>query len=80
MPSVHKSVIVPHAARFLVGADHRRLLPLAAIGGAGFLMLADIIAQTIVAPEVLPVGVVTAFIGAPFFLYLLRRAKRAAFF
>ena len=73
-------LIVPHAARFLVGADHRRWLPLAAIGGAGFLMLADIIAQTIIAPEILPLGVVTAFIGAPFFLYLLRRAKRAAFF
>jgi len=73
-------LIVPHAARFLVGADHRRLLPLAAVGGAGFLMLADVIAQTIIAPEVLPLGVVTAFIGAPFFLYLLRRAKRAAFF
>lgn len=73
-------LVVPHAARFLVGADHRRLLPLTAIGGAGFLMLADIIAQTILAPEILPLGVVTAFIGAPFFLYLLRRAKRAAFF
>jgi iron complex transport system permease protein len=43
-------------------------------------MLADLIAQTIIAPEILPLGVVTAFIGAPFFLYLLRRAKRAAFF
>jgi len=73
-------LIVPHAARFLVGADHRRLLPLAAIGGAGFLMLADLIAQTIIAPEILPLGVVTAFIGAPFFLYLLRRTKRATFF
>lgn len=73
-------LIVPHAARFLVGADHRRLLPLAAVGGAGFLMLADLIAQTIIAPEILPLGVVTAFIGAPFFLYLLRHAKRAAFF
>jgi iron complex transport system permease protein len=73
-------LIVPHAARFLVGADHRRVLPLTALGGAGFLMLADLIAHTLLAPEVLPLGVVTAFVGAPFFVYLLRRAKRAAFF
>jgi len=73
-------LIVPHAARLLVGADHRRLLPLSALGGAGFLMLADLLARTIVAPEELPLGVVTAFAGVPFFLYLLRRAKNAAFF
>ncbi len=73
-------LIVPHAARFMVGPDHRRLLPLAALGGAGFLMLADLIARTVIAPEELPLGVVTAFAGAPFFLYLLRRAKNAAFF
>jgi iron complex transport system permease protein len=73
-------LIVPHAARILVGADHRRLLPLAALGGAGFLMLADLLARTLVAPEELPLGVVTAFAGVPFFLYLLRRAKNAAFF
>ncbi len=73
-------LIVPHAARFLVGPDHRRLLPLAVLGGAGFLMLADLIARTVIAPEELPLGVVTAFAGAPFFLYLLRRSKNAAFF
>jgi cobalamin transport system permease protein len=73
-------LIIPHAARFIVGYDHRRLLPLAALGGAGFLMLADLLARTIIAPEELPLGVVTAIAGAPFFLYLLRRAKRAAFF
>jgi cobalamin transport system permease protein len=73
-------LIVPHAARLVVGPDHRRLLPLAALGGAGFLMLADLIARTVIAPEELPLGVVTAFAGAPFFLYLLRRAKNAAFF
>lgn len=73
-------LIVPHAARFLVGPDHRRLLPLVGLGGAGFLMLADLIARTAIAPEELPLGVVTAFAGAPFFLYLLRRAKNAAFF
>ena len=73
-------LIVPHAARLVVGPDHRRLLPLAALGGAGFLMLADLIARTVIAPEELPLGVVTAFAGAPFFLFLLRRAKNAAFF
>jgi cobalamin transport system permease protein len=73
-------LIVPHAARLVVGPDHRRLLPIAALGGAGFLMLADLLARTVIAPEELPLGVVTAFAGAPFFLYLLRRAKNAAFF
>jgi iron complex transport system permease protein len=73
-------LIVPHAARLIVGPDHRRLLPLAALGGAGFLMLADLLARTVIAPEELPLGVVTAFAGAPFFLLLLRRAKNAAFF
>jgi iron complex transport system permease protein len=73
-------LIVPHGARMLAGADHRRLLPLAALGGAGFLMLADLLARTAIAPEELPLGVVTAFAGVPFFLYLLRRAKNAAFF
>lgn len=73
-------LIVPHAARLIVGPDHRRLLPAAALGGAGFLMLADLLARTVIAPEELPLGVVTAFAGAPFFLYLLRRAKNAAFF
>jgi iron complex transport system permease protein len=73
-------LIVPHAARLVVGADHRRLLPLVSIGGAGFLLLADLLARTMLAPEELPLGVVTAFIGAPFFLWLLRRARRATFF
>jgi iron complex transport system permease protein len=73
-------LIVPHIGRLLVGADHRRLLPLATLGGAGFLLLADLLARTVIAPEELPLGVVTAFVGAPFFLWLLRRARRAAFF
>jgi iron complex transport system permease protein len=73
-------LIVPHMGRLLVGPDHRRLLPLATLGGAGFLLLADLLARTVIAPEELPLGVVTAFVGAPFFLWLLRRARRAAFF
>lgn len=73
-------LIIPHAMRLVSGPDHRRLLPLSALGGAGFLMLADLVARTVIAPAELPLGVVTAFAGAPFFLYLLRRAKHAAFF
>jgi iron complex transport system permease protein len=67
-------MIVPHAARLVVGGDHRRLLPMAAIGGAGFLLLADLVARTLMAPTELPVGVITACVGAPFFLWLLRRS------
>ncbi len=70
-------LIVPHTARLLVGADHRRLLPLATLGGAGFLLLADLLARTLIAPEELPLGVITALVGAPFFLWLLRRARHA---
>lgn len=73
-------LIVPHTMRLIVGPDHHKLLPLSALGGMVFLMLADLIARTVIAPEELPVGIVTALAGAPFFLYLLRRAKRAAFF
>jgi iron complex transport system permease protein len=66
--------------RLLCGPDHRRLLPLSAWAGAGFLMLADLLARTLIAPQELPLGIVTAFAGVPFFLYLLRNAKHAAFF
>jgi iron complex transport system permease protein len=73
-------LVVPHIGRLLVGADHRRLLPLATLGGAGFLLLADLLARTVIAPEELPLGVVTALVGGPFFLWLLRRSRQAAFF
>ncbi len=73
-------LVVPHAVRLLTGADHRRLLPLSALAGAGFLMLADLVARTILSPQELPLGIITAFVGVPFFLVLLRRAKHAAFF
>ncbi|MBI5877505.1 MAG: iron ABC transporter permease [Chloroflexi bacterium] len=73
-------LVVPHAVRLVSGADHRRLLPWSFLAGAGFLMLADLIARTALAPQELPLGIVTAFAGAPFFLYLLRRAKQAAYF
>jgi len=65
-------LVVPHVFRLLVGPDHRRLLPVAAIGGGCFLVGSDLVARTILAPAELPVGLVTAFLGAPFFLYLLK--------
>ncbi|HWQ12677.1 MAG TPA: iron ABC transporter permease [Roseiflexaceae bacterium] len=68
-------LVAPHTARMLVGADHRRLMPLATLGGAAFLVLADLVARTAAAPQELPLGVVTALVGAPFFLYLLRRGR-----
>jgi iron complex transport system permease protein len=70
---------VPHIVRLLWGSDYRRLIPLSILGGAAGLLLADILARSILAPEELPVGIVTAMIGAPFFLWLLRRAKLQAF-
>ncbi|MDD5095123.1 MAG: iron chelate uptake ABC transporter family permease subunit [Dehalococcoidia bacterium] len=73
-------IIVPHAARLVWGPDHRSLLPLAALSGAIFLILADTLARTVTDPSEIPVGVITAFIGAPFFLYLLRKKKRGTFF
>lgn len=67
-------LLVPHLGRMLVGNDHRTLLPTAALGGAIFLILSDMLARTVVAPAELPVGAVTAVAGAPVFIYLLRRA------
>jgi len=69
-------LVVPHAMRMLLGPNHRILLPAAALGGACFLVLADLGARTVLAPVELPVGVVTAILGVPFFLYLLQRSKR----
>jgi iron complex transport system permease protein len=66
-------LIVPHLMRMLLGPDHRLLIPASAIGGACFLIGADTLARTIISPSELPVGVVTAFLGAPFFIYLLKQ-------
>jgi len=66
---------VPHVARLLWGSSHRHLLPASALLGAAFLVLADALARTLLAPAEIPVGVVTALLGAPFFLYLLRRQQ-----
>jgi iron complex transport system permease protein len=70
-------LIVPHVARLLLGPDHVRLLPVTALAGAIFLMVADTLARTALAPSEVPVGVLTAFVGGPFFLYLLRKMKRS---
>jgi iron complex transport system permease protein len=70
-------LIVPHACRFAFGPDHRLLVPVATLAGGTFLVLADILARTVLAPQQLPVGVVTALIGAPFFLYQLHQLRRA---
>lgn len=72
-------LVVPHILRLLAGPDYRRLIPLSVVGGAAFLIFADLIARTIFAPQELPVGVITALVGAPFFILLLRRLKRAVF-
>jgi iron complex transport system permease protein len=69
-------LIVPHAIRLVFGPDHRQLLPLSAIFGAIFLVIADTVARIVVAPAQLPVGVVTAMIGGPFFLVLLIKYTR----
>ncbi|WP_449202373.1 FecCD family ABC transporter permease [Actinomadura geliboluensis] len=66
-------LIMPHAVRLLVGADHRRALPAAALLGAAFLIAADLAARTLISPEEIPVGILTALVGGPFFLYLMRR-------
>jgi iron complex transport system permease protein len=71
-------LIVPHAMRALFGPDHRILIPASALGGAATLMLADAAARTFIAPAELPVGVVTALVGGPFFLMLLMKRLRAS--
>jgi iron complex transport system permease protein len=73
-PIAFVGLMVPHILRLLVGADHRRLLPASLLGGASFLVGADLLARTVAAPAEISLGVVTALAGAPFFLYLLRRA------
>lgn len=68
-------LVVPHLMRLVTGPDHRRLLPAAALAGGITLLLADTVARTVVAPAEIPVGIVTAGLGAPFFLYLLRKNR-----
>lgn len=71
-------LIIPHVARLIVGADHRRLLPISALCGAAFLVLVDLAARTIDSPNEVPLTIVTALFGVPFFLWLLRRRHTSA--
>jgi iron complex transport system permease protein len=72
-------IIIPHAMRLIWGPDHRFLLPLSTFAGASFLIIADTLSRTLLSPTEIPIGVITAFVGAPFFLYLLRQTKRRIF-
>lgn len=70
-------IVVPHAVRLTVGTSYRAVLPLSVLLGAAFLVLADVLARTVLSPAELPIGVVTAFVGGPFFLIVLRRSRQA---
>lgn len=72
-------LIVPHLMRLWFGADYRRLLPLSLLGGASALLISDVIARVALAPQEIPVGIVTALAGAPFFLWVLRRSKNQGY-
>jgi iron complex transport system permease protein len=71
-------IVVPHAVRLLAGSSYRAVLPVSVLFGAAFLVLADLVARTVLAPAELPIGVVTACIGAPFFVLVLRTTRAAA--
>lgn len=68
-------LMVPHMVRLIIGPDHRYLLPASGLFGALFLLLADTLARTVLSPAEIPVGIITAFVGGPFFLYLLRMRR-----
>ncbi len=68
-------LIVPHLLRMIAGGDYRRLLPLSLVGGAVLLLVSDVLARVVMAPQEIPVGVITALAGAPFFLWVLRRTR-----
>jgi iron complex transport system permease protein len=70
-------IVVPHVLRLVMGSDNRRLLPAAALGGAALLLLADLVARTVVAPAELPIGILTTALGAPIFLFILLRRRFA---
>jgi len=72
-------LIVPHVIRIVWGPDYRKLLSLSIFAGASALLIADMLARILLAPSTLPVGIVTALAGAPFFLWILRKAKKEIF-
>jgi iron complex transport system permease protein len=71
-------IIVPHTVRMLLGSSYRVVLPLSVVFGAAFLILTDLLARTVISPAEVPIGVITAFVGAPFFLIVLRSSRRLA--
>lgn len=74
-PIAFVGLVIPHLCRLLVGTDHRWLLPFCAVAGAGLLVAADIVGRVVVRPEEIEVGIITAFIGAPVFIWIVRRQK-----
>ena len=72
-------LVTPHVLRLLLGPDHRVLMPMSALGGATFVILADTLARTVIQPAEMRVGIITAFVGAPFFIFLLIKNKRQAY-
>jgi len=72
-------LVVPHVIRMVWGGDYKKLIPLSILGGGFTLLISDLAARIVMAPRTLPVGIVTALIGAPFFLWILRRAKKEVF-
>lgn len=72
-------LVVPHIVRIWWGVDYRRVIPLSILGGASVLLIADVLARIVLAPQEIPVGIVTALTGAPFFLWVLRRAKNQGY-
>ena len=71
-------LMIPHTARMLVGSDHRRVLPVAMLLGASFMIWADVLARTVASPQELPIGIVTALFGTPFFVLIMRQRGSAA--
>ena len=69
-------LIIPHIFRRFTGGDMRRLIPLSIVGGAAFLVFADVIARRLIAPQELPVGIITSLCGVPFFLFIMRKSRK----
>ena len=69
-------LVSPHICRIIIGGDNRYLVPASGLFGAGFLLLSDVLARTIIAPVIIPVGIITACVGGPLFLYLIIKKKK----
>ncbi|MDR0791655.1 MAG: iron chelate uptake ABC transporter family permease subunit, partial [Methanomassiliicoccaceae archaeon] len=69
-------LIIPHIFRMIVGPNNKVLIPLSIIGGAAFLMIMDAVSRWVISPDELPIGILTALLGAPFFIYIMRTKRR----